>query len=100
MVPEIKDIQSETGQISDADDKDKIVNIIVNGTQHTWSKKEISFDEVIILAYGAISPDPNIVYTVTYKRGHGNKPEGILDKGDSVKVKEGMIFNVTFSNKS
>ncbi len=40
------------------------------------------------------------VYTVTYKRGLGNKPEGTLVEGDTVKVKEGMIFNVARTDKS
>jgi len=32
--------------------------------------------------------------------GHGSKPEGTLVEGDTVKVKEGMIFNVARTDKS
>jgi Multiubiquitin len=74
--------------------------IIVNAREKAFNGKEISFDQVVILAFGSISTDPNIVYTVTFKRGEGNKPEGIMDKGDIIKVKNGMIFNVTPTNKS
>jgi Multiubiquitin len=40
------------------------------------------------------------MFTVTYRRGEGNKPEGTLVEGETVKVKEGMIFNVTATDKS
>jgi hypothetical protein len=79
---------------------DKEYDIIVNGREKIWHEKEISFDQVVILAYGEISDDQNVIYTVTYKRGHGNQHEGTMVKGDVVKVKKGMIFNVTKTNKS
>lgn len=80
--------------------KEKVFTIIVNAKDHKFFGDGISFDEVIALAFGSISNDPNIAYTITYKRGHGNKPEGSMVKGDIVKVKEGMIFNATATNKS
>jgi hypothetical protein len=79
---------------------EKTYKIIVNAREHDFKGDEITFDQVIILAFGSVSTDPNIAYTVTYKRGHGNKPEGSMVKGDVVKVKEGMIFNATATNKS
>lgn len=79
---------------------DKEVTIIVNTREKTWNKKEISYEEVIVLAFGSYSNDENVVYTVTYSKGHDSHHEGSLVKGDSVKVKDGMIFNVTQTNKS
>lgn len=80
---------------------EKEVTIIVNGEEKTWDKKdEISFEEVVILAFGSYVDNGQIEYTVTYKRGQGNKPEGSLVKGQSVKVKDKMIFNVSQTNKS
>jgi hypothetical protein len=73
--------------------------IIVNAREHTWKEKKISFDQVILLAFGSISDDPNVIYTVTFKKGQGNN-EGSMVKGDSEKVKDGMIFNATQTNKS
>lgn len=35
-----------------------------------------------------------------YRRGEGNKPEGSLVQGETVKIKDGMIFNVTATDKS
>jgi len=74
--------------------------IIVNTREKRWDKKEISFEEVVKLAFGSYSEDPNVVYTVTYSKGPERHREGTLVKGKSVKVKCGMIFNVTQTNKS
>ena len=75
------------------------VTIIVNGRERIVKKEEISFVEVVALAFDAPQGD-NTMYTITYRKGHGNKPEGSMVEGDTVKVKEGMIFNVTATNKS
>lgn len=77
----------------------KEVTIIVNGREKQFPKEDISFAEVVALAFDT-PPSPDTMYTVSYRRGHGNKPEGTLVEGQSVKVKEGMIFNVTATNKS
>jgi hypothetical protein len=75
----------------------KTVTIIVNGRKKEAPKGNLSFAEVIALS--GLPKDPNTIFTVTYRRGEGNK-EGILVEGESVKVKEGMIFDVTPTNKS
>ncbi len=64
------------------------------------AKDSLSFDEVIELAFPNAAKGPNIVYTVTYRRGEGKKPEGTLVEGESVKVKDGMIFDVTRTDQS
>lgn len=78
---------------------EKTIEIMVNGRQKTVPKTELSFDEVVALADNLPS-GPNVIYTVTYRRGEGNKPEGILVRGETVRVKQGMIFNVTATDKS
>lgn len=80
------------------EDHRKQVTIIVNGRSFEAVKDEISFEELVSLAN--LVSGPNIIYTVTYDRGHGNKPQGTLVASESVKVKEGMIFNVTATDKS
>lgn len=80
--------------------KDKIRLVFVNTREKEWSEKEINFDQVVTLAYGSISNDPRVIYTVTYKRGHGNKSEGSMVKGDTINVKNEMRFNVSQSNQS
>jgi len=80
--------------------KDKTVTIVVEGTPHEWPKKEITYAEVVTLEVPDYSSHPEITYSVVYKRGQGNKPEGILVPGASVKVKEGMVFNVSETGQS
>jgi hypothetical protein len=55
---------------------------------------------VVILEVPDYASHPDITYSVMYKRGHGNKPEGVLVPGAFVKVKEGMIFNVSETGQS
>lgn len=74
--------------------------LIVNGREKLWDKKQISFEEVVILAFGAYDNNPNKVYTVTYDRGPHQNPEGAMVLGDTVHVKNKMIFNVTATDKS
>ena len=78
----------------------KDVTIVVNGTQKTVAKDDLAFDEVVRLAFETPPYGENTLFSITYRRGHGNKPEGILAPGESVKVKEGMIFDVTATDKS
>lgn len=78
----------------------KMVTIIVNATPHEWPKEEISFAEVVTLEVPDYAQHPDTTYSVKYKNGHGNKPEGILSPGGSVKVKEGMVFSVSETGQS
>ena len=75
------------------------VMIVVNGVPHKWEKGEIDFREVVILEVPDYELHPEITYTVTYSRGPGGR-SGILVPGASVKVREGMIFNVAETGQS
>ena len=78
----------------------KTVTIVVEGTAHEWPKTEIGYVEVT-LEVPDYAQHPEITYSVKYKNGHGNKPEGTLSPGsEPVKVKEGMIFNVSETGQS
>lgn len=78
----------------------KELTIIVNGREKVVSQRELSFTDLVKLAFGNAPNGGNTIYTITYRRGEGNKPEGTLVEGESVKIKEGMIFNVTPTDKS
>ena len=92
-----KNIKDQSGN-SDENRKDFI--IIVNGREKRAKSKKITFNEVVELAFGQVSNNPNICYTITYKRGPGQNPEGSMVEGDIVKINKGMIFNVTQTDKS
>jgi hypothetical protein len=80
---------------------EKTITIVVDGTPHHVPKKEyITYAEVVTLAYPDYPQHPEITYSVTYTRGHGDKPEGILNPGESVKVKAGMSFCVNRTGQS
>jgi hypothetical protein len=81
-------------------DAKKTVTIIVEGTPHEWPKGEIKYAEVVTLEFPDYPQHPEITYLVKYRNGHGNKPEGTLSLGGSVKVKDGMIFNVSPTGQS
>lgn len=76
------------------------VSLIVNGRAKPWDKPTISFDELIILAFGNVANNPNTVFTVTFKHGPKQNPEGSMVRGDSIYVKNKMVFNVTATDKS
>lgn len=79
----------------------KLVTIIVEGTPHEWPKDDkITFAQVVTFAFPDYSPNNGITYSVKYKKGHGEKPEGQLVKDGSVKVQEGMIFSVSRTGQS
>ncbi len=87
------------GQDHQGDDRPRTVTIYVNTRPHEVSKGEISFEDVVKLAYPTAPSGANIGYTVTYQRGHGNQ-DGDLVAGKTVKVKDGMIFDVTATDLS
>lgn len=76
------------------------ITIVVNARPRVVAKEDISFEEIVTLAFDAPPVGENTVYTVTYRKGQGHKPEGTLVPGATTKVKEGMIFNVTATDKS
>ena len=79
----------------------KTDTIIVEGTPHEWPKgDEITYAEVVTLEVPDYSQHPEITYSVKYKNGPRNKPEGVLSPGASVKVREGMIFSVSETGQS
>ena len=59
-----------------------------------------SYEEIVKLAYGMLPTNPNTIYTVAYSNGPIDNPKGTLTRGRSVVVKEGMVFNVSKSDKS
>lgn len=82
-------------------EKTKTVTIIVEGTPEEVDKnEEITYDKVVTFAFPDFPQHPERTYSVKYKRGLGEKPEGILEPGGKVKVKDQMIFNVTPTGQS
>ena len=80
--------------------EDKGFDIIVNGRTYTVNKDEVTFEEVVDLAYPEGGRGELISYTVLYYEGGGRETEGGLNEGEKVKVKDGTVFNVTRTDRS
>lgn len=80
----------------------KDVAIIVNGRQRTVPKNsELTVAQVVALAFDNPPTGENVEFTITYRKGDNqHRPEGSMSGNDKVKVKEGMVFNVTATDKS
>ena len=77
----------------------KPVTIIVNARPHQWDSKDISFEQAVQLAYPD-SGSGEYTFTVRYTRGPAGHGAGSLTAGHSVKVKEGMVFDVYRTSRS
>ncbi len=80
-------------------EKKHSVEIYVNSRPKTWDKKEISYEEVIVLAFGSYQGNDSIEYTVAWILKNENQ-SGTLVKGTDVKVKQDMRFNVKRTDRS
>ena len=73
--------------------------IIVNAREKHVATKKLSFEAIAALAFPSPPPGQDMIYTVAYRNGiHDQK--GTLTPGHSVRIKNGMIFDVTATNKS
>jgi hypothetical protein len=71
--------------------------VIVNGRPKKVSSDDLSYEDVIALAFEAPPSGENVVITVSWR--HGND-SGTLTAGKTVAVKDGMKFDVTATDKS
>ena len=78
----------------------RTVTILVNGREKEVSRGRISFEALIPLAFPIPLTGSNVSFTVTYRKGPDANPEGTLTAGHSVRVKNGMVFNVRATDKS
>ena len=80
--------------------KTKTYRIYVNGQEKVVTTKFITYAEIVALAFPNPPTGPNIIYTVGYEDGPHQNPSGSLMPSGKVRVKEGMIFDVTPTDKS
>ena len=80
---------------------DKTITIIVNGRPKEIEGRDISFDQVVKLAFENPPHGADTIFSVTYRKGgNEHRPEGVMVEGDTVKVKKGTTFNVSATNRS
>jgi len=81
---------------------DKTISIIINGrpTPVPGERDELSFDELVDLAFEDPARGPQIVFTITFRNAGGRIKEGELDEGQKLKLRDGTIVNVTRTDQS
>ena len=79
---------------------DKTFLITVNGRQREVEPDELSFDELVDLAFEDPARAPQIVFTITFREAGGRISAGELDEGERLKVRNGTVINVTRTDQS
>ena len=79
---------------------EKVSTIIVNGRARQVTVDELSFDELMDLAFDDPARGPQIVFTITFRKAGGRIEEGELDEGQRLKLRDGTVVNVTRTDQS
>lgn len=74
--------------------------IIVNSRPKHVLGRTHTFEQIVQLAFPGAVPEPNVVYSMTYRHAFSKPHAGELAPGGTVEVKNGTIFNVTKTIKS
>jgi len=74
--------------------------IVVNGKRRRVTSLQLTFEDLVQLAFDPPPTGDFICFTITFRGGQCSNPEGSLLEGQSVKITEGMVFNVTATDKS
>lgn len=75
------------------------VTVFINTKPTPINTKKASYEQIVALAF----PPPhgeNVTFTLLYRKGRAADPRGSLVAGQSVRVKDGMIFDVTPTDRS
>lgn len=82
------------------EERHKGFTIIVNARPEHVPTKWVSFEQIVVLAYPKPPDGQDVLFTVGYYKGPKTNQEGTLVAGQTVKVKNGMVFNVKATNRS
>lgn len=78
----------------------KIVTIYVNTDPHQVEHGKLTFQQIVQLAFPSEAGNPDILFKVSYRLGQGHSELKTLAEGGEVQSQEGMIFNVSYENRS
>jgi len=80
--------------------KEKTFNIIVNTRPKEVHQEVLTFEEICKIAFPTPDGINNPIFTVSFKHADQHPSSGTLVAGESVKIKNGTIFNVTRTGQS
>lgn len=83
----------------DAPEQNKEYSIIVNGRRITTNEHKLSYDQILQMAKIPEAGETTL-YIITFERGPHGHSEGTVSLGGSIVIKDGMVFNVSTTNKS
>ena len=76
------------------------VTIYVNTDPHQVEHGKLTFQQIVQLAFPNEAGKPDILFKVSYRLGRGHSELKTLANGGDVQAQEGMIFNVSYENRS
>ena len=84
-----------------AEAKDRNFRIIINGRPTDVEGEIEPYESIVNLAFDGNPPQgPNVRIVVTYSKGPKDNREGGLTAGNSVTIKNEMVFNVKATDRS
>lgn len=81
-------------------DRERAHKIFVNGREKEVVSDRLSFEEVVVLAFGQFIDNPDVRYTVIFHHADQQPRDGELLKGGSVRIKNNTSFDVTKTDRS
>ena len=75
------------------------IEIIVNARPRVVAGSDVTYEQIVQMAFPGLH-NPNVIFSITYRKAASSPPEGELGAGRIVKIKKGTIFNVTPTDKS
>jgi hypothetical protein len=89
-------LQAEKNQQTEKD----TLHISVNSRPKVVTQEVLTFEQIAALAFPTPDGIQNPIYTVTFKNADQKPSAGTLVSGESVKIQNGTIFNVTRTGQS
>ncbi len=78
----------------------KTVTVYVNTDPFVVPHEKLTFQQIVKLAYPTEAGNPEILFKISYRLGMGHSELMTLAEGSDVEAQEGMIFNVSYENRS
>ena len=76
------------------------VPVIVNGRPRELAEREVTFEDLVAIAFPQLPVANRRAFTVTYRRGAPERPEGSLVARQAARLAPGAVVNVSATDKS